>query len=140
MNRKRPGEGRQKGYVVSEESKQRARLSNPDRKIVTTPLGTFYGYHDAAVAHGVTKSMVKYMCQRGAQQREGKLLIHARTGEPLTDYTGYVSERTPHQKRRVRTPLGDFEYVARAAEAHGVTSASIIHAIKGGREGYSYLD
>jgi len=71
MNKK---PGRKPGFVVSDESKLQARNSNPYKVRVKTALGEFLGYEDAATAHGITPSLIKHRCQKGAHQREiGKL-------------------------------------------------------------------
>jgi len=138
MNKK---PGRKPGFVVSDESKLQARNSNPYKVRVKTALGEFLGYEDAATAHGITPSLIKHRCQKGAHQREiGKLRdIESNRGKQPFDCREYFSYTYKKIIRPVKTPHGEFLSVTAAAKFEGVTSAAICHKLKRSNTEYFYL-
>lgn len=131
-------DGRKSGYVVSEESKLKARRSNPDKMAVNTPYGRFESVGEAAEKTGERADNIKYWCHMNRERAAGRV-----TSIPNKDYSDWTfaePQKYVKSKRAVETPLGVFESLASAARAHGVTSAAIHHKLKEEQEGYRYVD
>ncbi len=126
--------GRKEGFVVSDESKAKARNSNPHTRRVVSPHGEYPSIGEAERKLGFGNSLVAYYCRMGELQRKGEFLINGRTGKPNPDYTGWyiIGPKPPNTAigRPVRTPLGDFNTVKEAAFAHSIGSPAMIRRIK----------
>lgn len=131
--------GRSKGFVPSQESRDQARASNPNKKKVSTPEGVFNSLSEAARHFGLHAYQVSYYCKMGDKLKSGWVAKN----KPQIDFSGwgFVGD-IKHKpiKRRVRTPLGEFNSVAEAAKAHGISSSAICHVLKNGKDGYEYID
>lgn len=135
--------GRRPGMVPSEESRLKAHNSNPNKVKIITPTGEYDGIRAAARAMNVEPPMISWYCAQGEWQRNNHVKTTS-TGKEFTDYRGWFKitrARKLSDGRKVHTPLGDFDTVAAAAAAHGITSAGICHKIKSVKKtDYYYLD
>ena len=100
-------------------------------KTVKTPLGLFNSYRDAANAHGMPESTFQDLLRKGTEGFHdlGSLrkIVAAAGGEH-------------GMSRRVKTPLGYFNYVGAASKAHGITNKSIARRCLENPDEYYYLD
>ena len=131
-------DGRKVGFVVSEETKYKTKMSNPNRHDVKIPQGEFVSIREASRVTGLNVGTIRYRCKIGEGQRAGTLNITS----PKRDWRNWYMDDVYRDRttRSVRSPLGDFPSVAAAARAHGVSSSAICHAIRKGLDFYWYLD
>ena len=139
------GSGRAKGFIPSEESRQKARDSNQNKQGCICPLGSFENISDVAALVGLTGAAIRYRCNQGAKQRENgyPLSDPASTGRRDIDHREWYFTREKVDLKlgkKVRTPIGDFNSLTEAATAEKVTPAAIRHKLKSERPGYFYLD
>lgn len=110
--------------------------SNPNKKWVKTPYGTFKSIGEACRELKEFSRMIHYYCEKGKLQRElglGKITS-------TQDYREWEMQENDHKlQRHVETPLGVFLTVAAAARTHNVTSAAICHRIKKESPGFRYI-
>ncbi len=133
-------EGRKKGYKVSDESKLKARNSNPDSRAVYTPMGTFISIIEASKATGFAPGMVSYYCQKGEEERAGNRQFIRKDMKSFIEWGFVIPGKRFKNNRAVYTPFGNFSTVTEAAQIEGLTPAAIIHKIKSNRNGYHYVD
>jgi hypothetical protein len=124
--------GRRKGTKVTDESKDKARASNPNKKQIKTPFGTFNSRDECSKATGFSRSLIGYYCYMGDRQRNGDLSskYNSRTGKAYPDYTEWETELKIIEVIPVHTPMGDFPSIQAAARASGVTAAYICQVLK----------
>jgi len=137
MNHK--NEGRQKGYIVSDETKKKQSDSFRGKFRVQTPQGVFESAGDAAKAHHCTVSHINYCIDTGLKQREYLRRTEGKWNPK--DYTKYfkLGKRGQTRGREVRTPMGDFLTVAACAKALNITSAGVLTRIRRWPDDYRYL-
>jgi hypothetical protein len=100
-------------------------------KAVSTPLGLFNSYRDAAAAHSIPESTFQMLLKRrteGFQDLGSLRKIVAASGS------------SHGMSRRIRTPLGIFGYVGAASDAHGVSNKTISRRCDENPDEYYYLD
>lgn len=121
--------GRRKGFIPDQDARNKAMINNPTRREVITPLGRFESLKAAGREHGICSSLVKYYTDIGQKQRDGEIEINGKFN--VTDYTGWVCLSTSKERKtqKVITPLGVFDSIKLAADAHNITSAAVIHKI-----------
>lgn len=115
----------------------RKKISDANQhKIIVTPHGTYGSLVAASKTVNKTPEMVRYYCEQGQLQRDGKPI--AANGH---DYRGWFNlSARPGRQRPVSTPHGDFESISAAARACNSTPASVYQNIRRGRPGWRYQD
>jgi len=100
-------------------------------KTVKTPLGLFNSYRDAAAAHSIPESTFQDILRRGSNGFEDLGSLRKIVA---------ASGAAHGMSRRVKTPLGYFDYVGAASKAHGITNKSIGRRCLENPDEYYYLD
>lgn len=116
--------------------RQKIQSSNPTKRWVKTPYGTFQSLSECSRKLKEFPMIIEYYCRKGKIQREHGL----DSINTIFDYTGWEMEDNPRPfKRAVRTPDKVFASVADAARYYDITSPAICHKIRKQIPGYSYL-
>lgn len=133
---------RKPGSTVDDDTRRRTMMSNPWRKQLITPDGTFASVKAASRALGISLELISYRCDMGERQRAALAAGKKRPG--YKDFTGWQKVNTAARERGlcrpVRTPAGVFPSVKAAAQHYQITSAAIIQKIRSYPEQFSYED
>jgi hypothetical protein len=100
-------------------------------KRIETPLGIFDSYLDAAIAHGIPGSTI----QNWVKQKPD---VFKDLGSERPRLARAEGEHG--MSRRVRTPLGVFNFIGAASKAHGITNKTLARRCEQFPENYEYLD
>lgn len=122
-------------YIVTAceaKSAERAmRVRGMMSKAVKTPLGVFASYRDAAAAHNMPESTFQDLLRRN----QSDFVDLGQVRRIVCNGGGKHG-----MARRVKTPLGFFDYVGAAAKAHGVSNKQIARLCENYPDDYFYLD
>lgn len=120
----------------SQEARDKHMMSNPNRKWVKTPYGTFNSICEASRALKEFPTMIHYYCRKGKIQREKGI----ENDNSYYDYRGWEMEDAQRKvKRAIMTPDGPFESIAAAADFYEVSRPAICHKLKQNVKGFHYL-
>ena len=118
-----------KGTAPDQATRDKAMEANPTKRTIDTPQGTYPSICAAGRAYDLAPSIIKYYCNMGEKQRQGLAEVMGKHNIP--DYrTWFIRGPERAQNRtRVQTPLGVFETMTLAAQAHGITPGAVCHRI-----------
>lgn len=126
-----------KGDKAKPDAKRKARYSNPFSTAIKTPDGIFRSINECAEYYNRAPGSIVHRCKMGEQQRRTKTKTSLQ--EDWTGWEFWGKGRRP-PKRRVRTPLGDFDSLLAAGKAHGVQAGVIRKKCMANITGFSFIE
>lgn len=126
------------GEKPTQESRKKARHSNPYSCPIKTPDGIFRSIHECAEHYHRTPQAIVHRCRMGEQQRKTnkQQTLH------YNDWRGWEfwGTRTAIPKRSVHTPLGVFESITAAAKAHNMAICTLRDRCIKNINGYGFIE
>lgn len=126
-----------RGEQATETAKKKARHTNPYSIAIKTPDGIFRSINECAQHYNMAPSSIAHRCRVGEQQRKTKTKRQLQDDWTAWEFWG-KGMRPP--KRRVRTPLGEFDSLRAAGAAHGVQAAIIRKKCIDNRPGFAFIE